>query len=99
MYAIMFMLRTQQYLIMCPLEVIIPNAESMKVEVPVPIEEAIRLFKVTAAVIPIGMPMTRLNAVMLKQCAALIRDTEGNCHLMVVQFCGYCFRISVRNMI
>ena len=33
-----------------------------------PIEEAICLFKV------IGMPMTTLNAVMLKQCAALIRD-------------------------
>ena len=50
----------------------------MKVEVPVPIEEAICLFKV------IGMPMTTLNAVMLKQCAALIRDAEGICHLMVI---------------
>ena len=94
LFCVAFMLQTQQYLIIFPLEVIFPNAYCLDVEVPVPVEKAICLFKIAAAAVPIGLPLCVGCALVMRFIMHIFQnDTEK--HWLVSLLLGIIFIQSV----
>lgn len=82
-------LHFQQFISLLPIEVILPNAYCLDVQVPVATMKAICRYKIAAAAIPIGVPISIGGFGFAAFMGALIDSTEGWCKFIVAMLAIY----------
>lgn len=82
-------LHFQQFISLLPIEVILPNAYCLEVQVPVATMKAICRYKIAAAAIPIGLPMSIGGFGFSAFCWSMISDCSDERMKGIVFLCGF----------